>query len=51
MCCCYLVVDAPELPGPASVVEERSEVKAVVVGGVALGVVGRRHCGHLVAVH
>lgn len=47
----YLFVDAPELPGPACVVEERSEVKAVVVGAVALCMVGRRHCGHLVAVH
>lgn len=48
---CYLVVDAPELPTPACVVEERSEVKAVVVRAVALGVVGRGHRGHLVAIH
>lgn len=47
----YLVVDAPELPSPACVVEEGSEVVAVVVGAVALGVVGRRHRGHLVTIH
>lgn len=52
--CCHLrhlVVDAPELPGPACIIEERSEVKAVVIRTVAVRVVGRRHCGHLVAVH
>lgn len=48
---CYLVVDAPKLPGPTGVVEERSEVKAVVIRAVTLSMVGRRHCGHLVAVH
>lgn len=47
----YLVVDAPELPGPACVIEERSEVEAVVVRTVALSVVGRCHCGHLVTIH
>lgn len=47
----HLVVDAPELPAPACVVEERPEVEAVVVRTVALGVVGRRDRGHLVAVH
>lgn len=47
----HLVVDGPELPGPFGVVEERSEVKAVVVRAVALSVVGRCHCGHLVPVY
>lgn len=47
----YLVVNAPELPSPLCVVEEGSEVEAVVVRAVALGVVGRRHRGHLVAIH
>lgn len=47
----YLLIDGLELPPPASVVEERSQVEAVVIRTVALGVVGRRHCGHLVTVH
>ena len=35
---------------PADVVEEWPVVEAVVVGAVGLGVVGRRHHRHLVAV-
>ena len=35
---------------PADVVEEWPVVEAVVVGAVGLGVVRRRHDGHLVAV-
>lgn len=48
---CYLLVNGPELPGPTCVVEKRSEVKAVVLGAVALSVVRRRDRRHLVAVH
>lgn len=48
---CYLVVDASELPDPACVIEERPEVKAVIIRTVALSVVGWCHCGHFVAVH
>lgn len=35
----YLFVNGPELQGPACVVEERSEVKAVVIRTVALSMV------------
>lgn len=44
------MVNAAELPGPAYVVEEGAEVKAVVIRAVALSVVRRSHCGHLVPV-
>ena len=47
----YLIVYALELPGPASVIEERSKVKAVVIRTIALSVVGWRHCCHFVTVH
>lgn len=47
----YLVVDTSELPAPAGVIEERTKVKAVVVGTVALCMVGRCQRCHLVAVH
>lgn len=48
---CYLVADTSELPDPACVIEERPEVKAVVIRAVALSVVGWCHRGHFVAVH
>lgn len=48
---CYLVINTLELPVPMCVVEERSKVKAVVIRTVALSMVGRSNCGHLVAVH
>lgn len=47
----YLVFDTLKLPWPACVIEERSVVKALVGGTVALRVVGWCHGGHLVAVY
>lgn len=44
------MVNAAELPRPARVVEKGTEVKPVVVRAVALSMVGRCHCGHLVPV-
>lgn len=46
----HLLLDAAGLPGPATAVEEGAQVEAVVVGAVALGMVGGRKRGHLVPV-
>ena len=46
----HLLIDAFELPGPLGVVQELPQVKAVVVGGVALGMVSGRQRGHLVPI-
>ena len=45
------LVDLGELQLPLGVVEELSQVEAVVVRAVGLGMVGGREHGHLVAVH
>lgn len=44
------VVDRPELPRPARVVEEGPVIEPVVVRTVSLGVVGRGKDSHLVSV-
>jgi hypothetical protein len=43
-------IDPPELPRPGDAVKELAVVEAVVVGRVALGVVGGRDGCHLVSV-
>ncbi len=45
-----LVVDRPELPRPARVVEEGPVIEPVVVRTISLGVVGRSKDSHLVSV-
>ena len=45
----HLLINHAELPRPADVVEERSEVKPVVVRAVRLAVIGGGHHGHLVS--
>ena len=47
----YLFINDHELPRPLGVVQELSVVKAVVVGAVALSVVGRGENRHLVSVN
>ena len=46
----HLLVNGGKLPAPGVVVEELAVVKAVVVGGVALCMVGGGEHRHLVAV-
>jgi len=45
-----LVVDAAKLPGPLRVVEERSEVKAVVIRTVVFSMIRGCYCCHLMSV-
>ena len=45
-----LFINAFELPGPLGVVEKLAQVKAVVVCGVALSVIGWGESGHLVSI-
>ena len=46
-----LAVDSPKLPHPLYIVQERSEVKTVIIRAVALCMIRWCNCGHLVSVH
>lgn len=46
----YLFIYTPELPGPRGVVEERPQVKPVVIWAVVFSMVGRSQSGHFVPV-
>jgi hypothetical protein len=43
-------VNRSELARPLDIVQELSEIKAIVVGRVAFGMVGGRYCAHFVPV-
>jgi hypothetical protein len=40
-----------ELPSKIDRIQELSVVEAIVVGRIGLGEIGRRYCGHFVAIY